>query len=169
MSGTGVNDYTIGSSIYQYRPKGLSELFVGGTTEDKRHSIVDFQTFKNLYSRNNSEKLVYEWYDAANDLWKVHINPAPSDTIYYSYFWIPAKKTSSSDSVVTMSIEALARFSLAEIYDTEDEFEKAAEQRNIAEQIVSDEIAWENTPAVGQLYSMGSLTNSVKTRGIGSY
>lgn len=174
QAGDGTNDYTIGDATYLYRSKGLSELFVstdGATDESKRYQIVDFQKFKNLYNLNNSEKMVYEWYDAANDLWKIHVNPAPeaTETITYSYFWMPAKRTSTSDSVVCVNIEALARFTLAEIYDTEDEFDKATDQRNIAEQIISDEIGWENSPHIGQTYAMEAAENQIRGRGIGNY
>jgi len=174
MAGTGSNDYTIGSATYPYRTKGLSELFVssdGSTLESSRYGIVDFQKFKQLYNVSNADKLVYEWYDQANDLWKIHINPAPtaSETITYSFFWIPPKRTSTSDNVVCVSIEALARFTLAEIFDTEDEFDKATDQRNIAEQIISDEGGWENTPHMGQTYSVEAVENQFKNRGLGSY
>lgn len=174
ISGDGTNDYTIGSATKPYRTKGLSELFVssdGGTGESSRYQIVDFQKFKNIYNTNNSEKMVYEWYDEANDLWKVHINPAPeaSDTITYSYFFLPPKRTETSDDVICVNMEALARFTLAEIFDTEDEFDKATDQRNMAEQIIADEMGWENTPHIGQAYSMESVENQIRGRGIGNY
>ncbi len=169
--GTGSNDYTIGSSTYPMRQKGLCEVFVGGTTEDKRYQIVDFNAYKNIYNSNNAAKIVYEWYDAANDLWKMHINPAPtaSDTIYYSYFWLPPTRTASSDPVTYLDDEALARFALSEIYEGEDEDEKAVAQKAQAEQIISEIIGIDNMPAVNQIYSMGAIENSIRPRGYGSY
>lgn len=171
MSGTGSADYTIGSASYPYRPKGLSELSFGGTTEDKRVPIVDFQQFQDLYNRDNSTRMVYEWYDAANDNWKLHINPAPAstETITYSYFWKPPKRTSTSDTVIAVDLEALARLALSEIYEGEDEDDKAFDQKQIGEQIISQYIGEENSPAVSQLYTMGAIENKGKNRGIGTY
>jgi hypothetical protein len=153
------------------RFKGLAEVFVGGTTEDKRYQIVDFFKYKNLYNRNNAEKIVYEWYDAANDLWKMHINPIPtaSDTIYYSYFWLPPTRTASSDAVTYIDDEALARLALSEIYEGEDEDDKAIAQKSLAEQIVEEMLSTENAPAQNQTYNMGAIENSITNRGIGSY
>lgn len=170
-TGTGNADYTIGTSTYNYRNKGLSELFVGGTTEDKRYTIVDFQKYKNLVNQNTAARLVYEWYDVANDLWKIHINPAPETgvTITYSHFWLPAKKTSASDTVYCLDMEALARYALAEIYEAEDEDDKANGQRQIAEQILNEEAGWEDTPNVGQIIQIDAIENQIKPMGIGSY
>lgn len=171
QAGSGSNDYTIGSATYPMRLKGLSEVFVGGTTEDKRYQIVDFFKYKNLYNRNNAEKIVYEWYDVANDLWKMHINPIPtaSDTIYYSYYWLPPARTASSDAVTFVDDEALARLALAEIYEGEDEDDKAIAQKSLAEQIIDELVSTENSPAQNQTYSMGAIENSITNRGIGSY
>ena len=171
QAGDGSSDYTIGSATYPMRQKGLSEVFVGGTTEDKRYQIVDFFKFKNLFNRNNATKIVYPWYDAANDLWKMHINPAPtaSDTITYSYYWIPPTRTTSTDGVTFIDDEALARLALSEIYEGEDEDDKAVAQKSLAEQIISEEMGIDNMPAQNQTYSMGAVENSITYRGIGSY
>lgn len=171
QAGSGVNDYTIGSATYPMRQKGLSEVFVGGTTEDKRYQIVDFNRYKNIYNNNNAAKIVYEWYDAANDLWKMHINPIPtaSDTITYSHFWLPPVRTASSDAVTFIDDEALARLALAEIYEGEDEDDKAIAQKSLAEQILEEAIGVENMPAQNQTYNMGAIENSITSRGIGSY
>lgn len=174
MSGDGTNDYTIGDSTYLYQEKGLSELFVssdGGTTEDKRYAIVDFHRYKNIYNNNNATKIAYEWYDSANDLWKIHINPAPSasDTITYSYYWQPAKKTSSSSTVYCPDMNILAYLTSADIYTGEDEPELAQDALQFAENIIQEIFGKSNTPHVNQTYAMTSITNSISFRGIGTY
>lgn len=170
-TGSGVNDYTIGSSTYPMRQKGLSEVFVGGTLESDRYQIVDYHRYKNLYNNNNAEKIVYTWYDVANDLWKMHINPIPtaSETITYSYFWIPPVRTASTDAVTFIDDEALARLALSEIYEGEEEDDKAIAQKSLAEQILSEAVGVENAPSVNQTYSMGAIENSITSRGYGSY
>lgn len=174
VSGDGSNDYTIGDATNRYQEKGLSEVFVstdGGTSEDKRYAIVDFHRYKNIYNNNNSAKICYEWYDSANDLWKIHINPAPSasDTITYSFYWQPAPKTSSSDTVYCPDINILAHLTAAEVYMGEDEQDLAQDELALAEQIISEMFGKSNSPNVNQLYSMSSSTNSITFRGIGTY
>lgn len=174
QSGDGGNDYTIGDSTNHYMEKGLSELFVstdGSTTEDKRYSIVDYHRYKNIYNNNTSTKMVYEWYDSANDLWKIHINPAPAadETLTYSHFWVPAKKDSSSDTVYCPDMNILAHLSLAEIYQGEDEIDSSLDEKQAAEQIISEIFGIQNSPNVNQLYSMTSITNAISFRGIGTY
>lgn len=174
MSGDGNNNYTIGSATNQYMEKGLSELFVssdGGTTEDKRHQIVDFHRYKNIYNNNNATKMVYEWYDSTNDFWKIHINPAPSnaDTITYSYFWVPAKKTLASETVYCPDMNILAHLALADIYQGEDEQDLSLDEKAAAEQIISEIFGIQNSPNVNQLYSMSSITNATSFRGLGTY
>lgn len=171
VSGDGGNDYTIGSATYPMRQKGLSEVFVGGTGEQNRYQIVDYYKYKNLYNRNNADKIVYTWYDVANDLWKMHINPAPtaSETITYSFYWIPPVRTASTDAVTFIDDEALARLALSEIYEGEEEDDKAIAQKSLAEQIISEAIGVENAPAVNQTYSFGAVENSIKNQGLGTY
>lgn len=171
VAGSGVNDYAVGSATYPMRQKGLSEVFVGSTIESNRYQIVDYYKYKNLYNRNNADKIVYTWYDAANDLWKMHINPAPtaSDTITYSFYWIPPTRTASTDPVTFIDDEALARLALSEIYEGEEEDDKAIAQKSLAEQIIEEAIGVENAPSVNQTYSFGAIENSVKNQGFGSY
>lgn len=169
-SGSGVNSYTVGSSTFPMRMKGLSEVFVGGTSEEHRHQIVDFNAFKSLYNTNNSVKVAYEWYDATNDLWKMYINPAPASgqTITYSYFWEPPKRTLPSDVVVCPNIRIIALLALGDIYEGEDEGDLAAEKRQEAEQLIGEIKGIEEAPAVNQTYSF-ALNQNVQNRGIGSY
>lgn len=170
-TGTGNNSYTIGSASYPMRSKGLSEVFVGGTTEDKRHGIVDFNAFKALYNNNNSIRVAYEWYDQANDAWKVYINPAPESgvTIYYTYYYEPPKKTSTSDLVVCPNPRILALLALADIYEGEDEGDMALEKKAEAEQLISEVMGVDDAPAVNQTYAFSVQQNSVYSRGIGTY
>jgi len=175
--GTAVNDYTIGSATYPFRVKGLMEVFVDTTgdsdvtQESCRYQIVDYATYKNLYNRNNAERLVYEWYDVANDLWKMHINPAPeaTETITYSFFWEPPTRTLTTDAVVCPNPKILALLAAADLYDSEDELQKAQLYKNEAEQLISELQSLEVMPAVNQLYSMGAIESSVSEHGLGNY
>lgn len=166
MSGTGVNSYTIGSTTYPMRLKGLTEVFVGGTTEDCRYQLVDEVKFRELYNCNNSEKLAYEWYDAASDDWKVYISPAPSasDTIYYTYYWQAPAVTSTNSLVFTPDPDIIARRALAYIYEGEDE-DKFQIQFQLSEQMASEWDEKEDIPAINQQYSVAPPTN----RGLGTY
>jgi hypothetical protein len=175
--GTAVNNYTIGSSTYPMRMKGLTEVFVDKTAntdkteEEDRYTIVDFNTYKNLYNRDNTYRMVYEWFDSANDLWKMHINPAPAatETITYTYYWEPPEKTATTDEVICPDIGIIARLALGEIYEGEDEQDLADKVKNIAEQLINEYLGKENSPAVNQTYSMGAIENLTTTNGIGTY
>lgn len=172
QSGDGTtSSFTIGSSTYPMRLKGLSEVFVGGTTEDKRYEVLDFFKYKNVYNNNNAARIAHEWYDAANDLWKMKINPTPAngDVITYSYFWEPPKRTSTSDVVVCPKIRIIVLLTLAYIYDTEDEIQKSQLERQEAEQLLEELEGIEEAPAVNQLYAMGPIESATRSRGIGSY
>lgn len=166
------SNFTVGSVTYPYRStgKGLIEVFVGGTTEDKRYGVVDFLKYKNEYNKNNSTKLAYEWYDVANDLWKVKINPTPENgaVMTYSYTWEPPTRTSTSDAVLCPSLDILARLALAYTYEGEDE-DKYQEELALAEIQIAELVAKENSPAPNQLYAMGAIENSIRPRGFGTY
>lgn len=157
ITSTGASTYTIGSATFPMSNKGLVEVFVNGTTEDCRYKITDSELFKEEYNENNSEKLCYVSYNPTTDDWSLTISPTPEVgvTITYSYYWIPPKRTSVSDSVYCLNMEALARQSLAEIYDSEDEDDKAAIERNKAQQLLSTEQETESAPSPSQNYSMG--------------
>ena len=175
--GTASNDYTIGSSTYPMRFKGLSEVFVADTAdtykteETHRHTIVDYNKYKNLYNRDNSTRMVYEWFDAVNDAWKMHINPVPAatETITYSYYWEPPELTLTTEYVICPNIKIIALLALGEIYDGEDEKDLAREVRQDAEQLILEVISMENAPAVNQLYTMSPIESSITRNGIGEY
>lgn len=170
ITGDGSNSYTIGSASYPMRKKGLVEVYVGGTAESQRYSLVDRQVFNNLYNRNNNARIAYEWYDAANDQWKVRINPTvDSDTIYYSYFFEPADVTATSDTVVCENPYILAYLALAIIHEGEDENQEALLDKRNAEVLISDCSKVEDMPAINQLYAMGAIENSISNHGIGTY
>lgn len=177
MVGNATRNYTIGSSTYPYRMKGLTELFVAPTSstdktvETYRHSILDFNTYKNQYNLDNTCQMVYEWFDAANDLWKMHINPAPAatETITYSFYWEPPTKTDTTDEIICPDPAILARLALKEIYEGEDEQDLADKMGNVAEQMINEYVAKDNSPAVNQTYSMGAIENVTSINGIGTY
>lgn len=173
-AGTGdgtTQDFTIGSTSFPMRMKGLTEVSVGGTTEDKRYQVIDYHTYINQVNNDNSRRIAYEWFDVTNDLWKVHINPAPASgsTVYYSYFYEPAAKTSASDNVYCPRPKILAKLALKDIYEGEDEDDKADTVAQEAEQLISEVMGIENSPAINQVYTMGSIENSTRSRGVGSY
>jgi len=167
ITGDATNSYTIGSVAYPMRLKGLSEVFVGGQTEDKRVQVVDYFNYQNLYNQNNSSKLAYEYYDQANDVYKVYINPVPAntDTIYYSYFYMPAKKTLVTEQVVCPNMEYIIKMTMAYIAYSEDEDDKAFNLKKEAEQILGEIEGLETMPAVNQIKSWGT----VQDRGMGGY
>lgn len=175
--GDATNDYTIGDATNPMRMKGLTEVFVSATAdtyktlESERYTIVDYNQFKNLYNQNNTARLVYEWFDAANDAWKMHINPAPAatDTITYSFYWEPPEKTATTDSVLCPNIKIVALLALAEILESEDEKDAALDAKNEAEMLINEVVGKENSPAVNQLYQMDSTENRTEAQGIGNY
>jgi hypothetical protein len=156
------------------RVKGLTELFVAKTSdtdktqESMRYTIVDFNVYKELYNVSNSERMCYEWFDAANDIWKVHINPAPlaTETITYSFYWEPPVKTLTTDEVICPDINILARMALAQIYEGEDEQDMANSMKQEAEQLIAEYVGKDNAPAVNQVYTVRS---GITTKGLGSY
>jgi hypothetical protein len=165
-----VNDYSIAVTNYPMRYKGLTELFVdsGATTQEAyRYDIVDFNVYKKIYNANNAEQIVYEWYDKVNDVWKMHINPAPAatDTITYSYYWEPSTLTATTDYCVCPNPKIIALMASAEIHESEDERDVAKEEKNEAEQLISELYGQDNSPAWNQLYGVGSIEGS----GIGNY
>ena len=175
--GDATNDYTIGSATYPMRFKGLTEVFVAKTTdtvktlESMRHTIIDFNTYKNLYNQANSVQIVYEWFDSANDLWKMHINPAPAatQTITYSYYLEPPEITLASEYVICPNTRIIAYLALAEIYDGEDEGDLADKRRIEAEQLIAEVIGQDNAPAVNQLITMYPIESATSSTGIGTY
>jgi len=170
--GDGTNNYEIGSATYPMRYKGLTEVFVAKTSDtDKtldsmRHDIIDFNVYKELFNDNNSDQICYEWFDTANDLWKVHINPAPAatDTITYTYYWEPPTLTTTTAEVICPNPNIIAKIALAQIYEGEDEQDTALNLKQEVEQLIAECIALENSPAVNQRYSMKPTG-----KGIGTY
>lgn len=169
-AGTGdgtTTSFSLGTSTYQARDKGLCEVFVGGLTEDKRYQVVDHVQFQSLVNQNNSIRIAYQWYDASSDAWKVRVNPAPAtgETVYYSHFWVPASKTSSSESVYCFDPKILAYLAMADIYEGEEEPEMALDALQKAEALIGSYEGIEEAPAVNQMYQMAT----VEHRGIGTY
>ncbi len=172
--GTGdgtTSEFTIGSSTYPYRAKGLFELFVGGTTEDKRYQVVDEARYIYLYNQDNGSRICYEFYDVSTDTWKIHINPVPKlgDAITAGYYYMPPDRTLTTDSIPCYNDHIIARGALADIYHAEDELAKEQQQQQITEQLIGEAVGIENTPAVGQAYSFSAIENQNKNRGLGTY
>ncbi len=169
--GDGGSNYVIGSAAYPMRLKGLFDVRVGGTGEDKRFDIVDINTYRARVAANASDRVCYVWFDAVNDAWKVHVNatPSASETIYYSYYWEPPKLTQASDSLVCPDPKIIARLSLGDIYEGEDEPDKSTDNKEQAEQLITELEGVDEAPGINQLIQMGAIENAGKSRGIGSY
>lgn len=163
--------FTVGSTLYPMRFKGLVSLFVDGTDIQNRYDLVDSPTFQTRYNADHTDQIAYEWYDAANDAWKVRINPiVPNgDVITYSYYWEPPKRTSTSDVVVCPNMDILARLAMAYIYEGEDEPDKAQDNFRLAEQLIDEAAGTEDAPAIGTLIAMDAIENDGKQRGVGTY
>lgn len=163
--------FTIGSATYPMRMKGLSEVFVGGTLESDRYEILDFADYKVRYNNNNSDRICYEYYDQANDLWKVKINPVPDngDAITGSWYFIPPTRTLTTELVLCENPDIIAHLALATLYHGEDELQKEQLELKAAEDLIGELIGRENSPAVGQTYSMKATENTGGNRGIGNY
>ena len=168
--GTGdasTSTFTIGSTTYPMRNKGLTEVFVGGTLESNRLTVVDFAQFKELYNSDANAKIAYEYFDQANDAWKVKVNPIPAtgDAITGSWYYVPPTKTSTSEYIVVNDPYIIAYLALADIYHGEDELQSEQLARQEAENRVSESMGLENTPAINQTYQVQPHTR----KGIGSY
>ena len=167
MAGDTTSNYTIGSSTYPMRLNGLCDIRVGGTDEAYRYSVVDENTSKIMISESSTAQVAYTWFDAANDVWKVHINasPAATDTIYYSYYWVSPALTATSSTLVCPNPKIIAKLALGDIYEGEDETEKAIVAKNEAEQLINELQGQDNQPAVNQVITQGNVIR----RGIGTY
>ena len=170
-TGDGVtSSFTIGSTLYPMRLHGLFEVFVGGTTEDKRYEILEYKDYRVRYNADSTSRICYPYYDPASDAWKVKINPTPSsgDAITASWYWEPPTRTDTSDVVVCTNMKIISRLSLAYICEGEDE-DKYQENLQMAEGLIALESGVEDTPAVGTLNQVKAIENSGKSRGIGAY
>lgn len=163
---TGVNAYTIGSATFPMRKKGLESVYVGDTTNSSEHLIIPQSDFRRTYNSNNAAKVAYEYYDVANDLWKMYINPTPDTgaTITYSYYFLPPERTSTTDVVISPNNETIARLALAFILEGEEEYDLADAYKNEAEQMIAELIGLETENESGNTQSFKSAY-----RGIGTY
>jgi len=167
IAGDGTNDYEIGSANYPMRLKGLSEVFVGGQTEDKRVIVVNYFDYQEVINADSTARVAYEYYDAANDKWMVHINPAPAtgETIYYSYFYMPVKKTLTTEYIVCPNLMYIVKTVMAYLADGDDETERAMELRQEAELAFQEMNILEDMTAINMETSFKKQTS----RGIGTY
>jgi len=168
----GTDTETIGTTTFPMRMKGLQEVFVGDTTdENNRYEILDFDEFKRRVNLNSNAKVVYPYYDQTNDLWKLKINPTPASgvTITYSYYYMPPKRTLTTENVISPDTNLIAHLALAEIYHNEDELQKEQLERAEAENLFEELMGIQNAPAEGQTYRMGAVENIRGSKGIGNY
>lgn len=161
---TGVNNYEI-DTTFPCRSNGLCEVFAGGTAEANRYIIMKQKDFKKAYNEDSALNLCYQWFDATNDKWMIHLSPdTTGDTITYSYYWQHPTVTTTSSAVYIPDPDIAARRALAYLYEGEDE-EKYQEQYKLSEQMANDWDEAEDQPAIGQLFAVSSNI----TRGIGDY
>jgi len=167
MAGDTTSDYTVGSATYPMRENGLADIRIGGTTEAYRYDIVDKDTYNVKISNDSGTKVAYLWFDDTNNLWKVHVNatPAATKTIYYSFYWQSPTRTATTDYVTVLNPMIIVKLALADIYEGEDEVTKSLTAKNEAEQLISEAIGADNSPAVNQTVVMG---NNV-SQGYGTY
>lgn len=168
ITSTGTSEEEIGTTSYPMREKGLSELFVGGTTEDKRYEIVDYNVFKRRVNDNGGDRLVFERYDPAQDKWYAHISPTPTtgDVITYTYFFMPPIRTLGTERVLCPSKTLIARLALSDIYEGEDEAQKSIIEKQQAEQLINEQNGLEVMPAQNQTITFGRPASSKR---IGAY
>lgn len=166
LTGTATNSYTIGTSVYPMRKRGLVTVYVGDTLESSKYTIVDQKDYREMFNANNAAKIAYEYYDTANDLWKVYINPAPETdaAIKYSYYYLPPTRTSTTNSVISPNSDIVARLALAYILEGEEEYDLADSYKNESEQMISELIGLEQ-----ERNGSGSRSFSTPYRGFGTY
>lgn len=165
-------DFTVGSATYPMRMKGVAEVFVGGlNSESYRRQVVDFASYKNQIAGNASANIAYEYFDQANRVWKVRINPAPvaSDPVYASWYYSPPVRTLTTEYVLVEDIYIPVYLALADIYHGEDELQLEQLARQEAEGRIAELDGIEEAPAVNQIYTMPAIENSIRNRGIGTY
>lgn len=161
---TGAGDYEI-DTTFPCRVNGITEVFQGGTGEGNRYAIVKQKDFKKIFNSDTTLKLCYQWFDATNDKWMLHLSPdTTGQTITYSYYWQHPTVTTTSSPVYIPDPDIAARRALAYLYEGEDE-EKYQEQYQLSEQMANSWDENEDQPAIGQLFSFSSNVN----KGIGSY
>lgn len=158
ITSTGVNTYTIGSSNYPMRKKGLVEVFINDLQPSSQYEIVDQLDFRKRYNADNAAKLAYEYYDIANDEWKLYISPTPEvgATIYYSYYFIPPERTSVNDYVVSPNSDMIARLALAFILEGEEEYDLSDSYKSQVEQMLSEMFGLEAQKNTGYSGTFGS-------------
>lgn len=164
-TGTGVNAYTIGTSTYPMRKKGLDVVYVGDTLATSQYAIVERRNFTDTYNQNPGAQLAYEWYDVANNVWKMYISPAVETgvTIYYNYYFLPPVKTMTTDTVLTPNKEIIARLALAYIMEGEEEYDLADTYKNEVEQMLTELLALDNDTPNGVIRVMGSPYGGIGT------
>ena len=116
-------DFEIGSTTYEMGPGRLSEVYVGGVANSNKYELVDPNDYRYRVSIDSTDKVAYEWYDAANNKWKVRLSQIPDNgtIIYYTFYYLPPTLTLTSHSVISPDIDIPARYALSYILQGEDE------------------------------------------------
>lgn len=167
--GTGSSVYTLGSSTYPARPNGLLEVFVettgssNMTPESARKTVVPFEKFKSYYNSDSTADIVCQYFDVANNEWKMKINPSPesTETITFTHYWTPATVSQTTDKVYCYDPMIIARLANAYLYENEDE-DKYQDQLQLAENLIQKWEQIDDETPVGELLSVES-----SIRGIG--
>lgn len=163
MVGNGTATYTLGSATYPARPSGLLEVFVtttgstNMTPESNEKEVISFEEFKSRYNENQSADVVYQYFDVTSNEWKMKINPIPAstETITYTYYWMPPTVTTTAGKVYCYDPMIIARLANAYIYENEDE-DKYQDQLQISESLIQKWEQLEDQVPVGQSLQMTS-------------
>lgn len=166
--GNGTATYTLGSASYPARPSGLLEVFVtttgssNMTPESSRKEIISFEDFKSKYNDNASADIAYQYFDVVANEWKIKINPTPAatETITYSYYWMPPTVTTTAGKVYCYDPLIIARLANAYIYEYEDE-DKYQDQLQISESLIQRWEMIEDGIPVGQSMQMSSPISGI--------
>lgn len=160
-------DFTIGSTAYEMGPGRLSEVYVGGQTESYKYQIISPEDYKYIMTQDDTSQVCYEWYDVANDAWKVHLSQIPvnATVIYYTFYFLPPKKTTTAQYVMSPDIDIIARYALAYIFQGEDE-DKYQTELQMAEAMLAKYEQDDDSPNIGQTITFGVPSS---TDGLGTY
>jgi len=116
-------DFEIGSATYEMGPGRLSEVYVDGVANTNKYELVDPNEYRSLVSVDSTVKIAYEWYDVANNKWKVRLSQTPDNgtVVYYTFYYLPPAITTTAGVVLAPDIDIPARYALAYILQGEDE------------------------------------------------
>lgn len=160
-------DFEIGNTTYEMGPGRLSEVYVGGIANENRYELVDPSDYRYRMSINSADKIAFEWYDIANNKWKVRLSQIPDNgtVIYYTFYYLPPALTLTTNSVISPDIDIPARYALAYILQGEDEDTYQTELQ-VAEAMLQKYEQDDDAIPKGQLKTFG-VSDSIS--GYGTY